>query len=65
MGPFATVSIKDLQNLEGVSYSTARRNYRVIADSIGLGQVMVHHLAKYWDTSVEELQKAMRPVLKK
>ena len=65
MTPFSTVSIKDVQNLKGVSYRTAQRHYRDIASSIGFEEVMVFQLAKHWGSPVEELLQAMCPRLKK
>lgn len=65
MTPFSTVSIKDMQNLQVVSYRTAQRHYRDIADTIGVKRIMVFQLANHWDSSVEELLHAFFPHLKK
>lgn len=65
MTAFSTVSIKDLQNLKGVSYRTAQRHYRDIAGAIGIQQIMVFQLAQHLNSPVEELLHALYPHLKK
>lgn len=64
MLPFATVSIKHLQVLEDVSYSTARRNHLAIRDALGLEEIRFFQLASHWNCTLEQLTHALRPVRK-
>lgn len=65
MLPFATVSVKHLQVLEDVSYSTARRNHLAIRHSLGVDEIRFSQLAAHWSCTLQELADALLPRSKK
>jgi hypothetical protein len=53
---YSKITPKDIQILQGIpNYEKARRLVSGLRDSLGCAELLVLHLAKYWDVSESEL----------
>ncbi|RZK43107.1 MAG: hypothetical protein EOO61_05115 [Hymenobacter sp.] len=68
ISPFFTVTALQISQLRGISYNTARKEYKQICDSLQLNKsnpLTLRRLALYWEVPVGELTEALYSSSKK